>query len=766
MQDSPYRRRPAADILACVFIAAAVLAYFSRVIFFKYNFFIGDLYTQFFPWKNFLRVSVQNRVLPLWNPFVFSGVPFLADVQKGAFYPFGIVFYLFDFPLALKIYVLFHFLIMAVSAYLLLRSFNFSVLPSVAGAFAFVFNSFIVAKVNFISALGCLAFSPAAMLVCKNLFETKKLVYWPILVCLVSLCFLSGHPPVFIYTMLLLACFWLYYSASRSKKITSGYLLRLAVFAAFSAIAFVMLTMPQLGLFIELVANSSRMTGIDYAAVSSNSVSFQNLLSFLMPAGIKGMDINYLSDWMPYAMGTMNYFTVTVIFLVIVSFFYPKNRLYIWSALVLFAGLLMSMGQNTPVYSWFFALFPGFSMLRHPAFAMTMVVLPFSVLAAFSLENINFINEVQLSLFDKLTPFSRVSSYFRHKFSSRLLNIMAFFVFILAIILLNRRHVMGVYHMDTAAFGNFMRGCLLFLCIFGFNSILFFFKEKGSISTGFYSVILIFFIFTESFYFISRMNPVCEERIYDTASLQVQAASMIKTGNYKIMHTEASDRYRFLSGISVYEADRNFLQQVPSNTNMLYEIYNAGGYDAIELKSYHDFISGIFNGDSIASVDKLDLLNVKYLISLSDFTAENFDKLYDGPYFKVYKNARALPLFFASGAKDALDLRISQSSWSRKQYDFTNYSVNATVDGDCYFVFSNNYYPGWKVYVDNKTSEIEKCFGIYMGVKLNEGMHDIIFKYQPGNFEWYEVLFYMIVFLFVFFGVIYLFFYHPQRSSM
>src|SRR5208337_4624431 len=108
----------------------AVFAYFYKIVFFKNNFFIGDIYTQFFPWKNFLRQSIENRAMPFWNPFVFSGMPFLADMQKGAFYPPGIVFYFLGFSPALKIYVLAHFLIMGLSVYMLLRAFNFSPLPS------------------------------------------------------------------------------------------------------------------------------------------------------------------------------------------------------------------------------------------------------------------------------------------------------------------------------------------------------------------------------------------------------------------------------------------------------------------------------------------------------------------------------------------------------------------------------------------------------------------------------------------------------------
>ena len=530
--NKPYKLN--ADFLACVFIIIAVFVYFYKIVFFKCNYFIGDIYTQFYPWKNFLKQSIENKAMPFWNPFVFSGMPYLADLQKGVFYPLGIVFYFLDFSLALKIYVLAHFVIMGMSVYLLLRAFNFSTLPSIAGSFVFLFNSFTITKIDFLSALGSLAFLPLIILVFKKFLTQKKLTYWALFICLLSLSFLSGHPPVFIYTLLLLAGFWLYHlAATKEFRFSWPYIIKTLLFFIISLFLFALLVLPQLGLFLELMKNSSRMAGLDYKAVSANSVSFENLLAFLMPAGIKGIDINYLNDWLSYAMGTMNFFTITALFLVTVSFFYPKNRLYIWCSLVLCVGLLMAMGKNTPVYSWFFTFIPFFSAMRHPAFAMTLIILPFAIMTAFSMENINFINEVQLSLFDKLTPFSRVNSYFSLKFSNRLFRVYLFLIFIFVLVILNRLQIIKVYNIDFSVLLKFIYGCLVFLLVFGFNIVLFFFKEKGRISTNFYSAILIFFIFVESFYFMSGINPVIETKIYDTASLSIPAVSMIKSNNYK-----------------------------------------------------------------------------------------------------------------------------------------------------------------------------------------------------------------------------------------
>ena len=53
---------------------------------------ISDLIIQNYAWKQFARETVLARDIPLWNPNLFAGVPFLAAGQHGAYYPFGALF--------------------------------------------------------------------------------------------------------------------------------------------------------------------------------------------------------------------------------------------------------------------------------------------------------------------------------------------------------------------------------------------------------------------------------------------------------------------------------------------------------------------------------------------------------------------------------------------------------------------------------------------------------------------------------------------------
>ena len=58
------------------------------------NALLSDLIIQNYPWKQFTRDSIADRVIPLWSPHLFAGSPFLANGQNSTYYPFSILFWL------------------------------------------------------------------------------------------------------------------------------------------------------------------------------------------------------------------------------------------------------------------------------------------------------------------------------------------------------------------------------------------------------------------------------------------------------------------------------------------------------------------------------------------------------------------------------------------------------------------------------------------------------------------------------------------------
>jgi hypothetical protein len=58
------------------------------------------------------------------------------------------------------------------------------------------------------------------------------------------------------------------------------------------------------------------------------------------------------------------------------------------------------------------------------------------------------------------------------------------------------------------------------------------------------------------------------------------------------------------------------------------------------------------------------------------------------------------------------------------------WEINAPIEG--YLSFIDNWDPYWKVFVDEKTANMELLFGTFKSVRLPPGHHRVRFSYQPG----------------------------------
>src|SRR5438105_9184956 len=53
-----------------------------------------DAADEFYPTQKYFSDMLSTGKLPLWSPYLFSGMPFLADPQVGAWYPLNWPFFL------------------------------------------------------------------------------------------------------------------------------------------------------------------------------------------------------------------------------------------------------------------------------------------------------------------------------------------------------------------------------------------------------------------------------------------------------------------------------------------------------------------------------------------------------------------------------------------------------------------------------------------------------------------------------------------------
>jgi hypothetical protein len=102
---------------------------------------IGDVATAFYPYRT-LASRAWSDGFPLWDPYVQSGVPFLANPQSALFYPPNFLYYVLPVPVAWCIGFLLRTFLSALFTALLLRRLGATTAGSLVAAFLFAFSGF------------------------------------------------------------------------------------------------------------------------------------------------------------------------------------------------------------------------------------------------------------------------------------------------------------------------------------------------------------------------------------------------------------------------------------------------------------------------------------------------------------------------------------------------------------------------------------------------------------------------------------------------
>ncbi|MCJ7472828.1 MAG: YfhO family protein, partial [Actinobacteria bacterium] len=159
------------------------------------------------------------------------------------------------------------------------------------------------------------------------------------------------------------------------------------------------------------------------------------------------------------------------------------------------------------------------------------------------------------------------------------------------------------------------------------------------------------------------------------------------------------------------------------------EIYRAERYYDYEIKYSDDdvlvlenknFIPRFYFVSEVISVE--DLPEVKSILWEKDI-------VYDSDRFDPEEAALVQDADFSKRRFDA-----EHSSVNIIEYGNHEVTLEIKSEGDCFLVFSDNYYPEWKAYIDDIETEIYRTNGIVKGVYIPKGTHKLEFSYIPGYF--------------------------------
>ncbi len=235
-----------------------------------------------------LRVAAAGVVLdgyvPLWNPFIFSGMPLLGAAQGGVLLPLNWFFLIFSAPVAMNLAVLSAYAVAGSGAFLYARRAGATLAGALATGLVWQLSGFLVGQVSHLNIIQSACLLPWILWATDGYGATGRRFWGVLIAALVALQAFGGHPQSLAYSLLLGGAYSAYMALSTANSVQRRYLFSCAFIAAGLGLAAVQI-LPT----VELMRNSVRASA-SYDFFTSFSLPPVFSLTFVAPYLLGGGD--------------------------------------------------------------------------------------------------------------------------------------------------------------------------------------------------------------------------------------------------------------------------------------------------------------------------------------------------------------------------------------------------------------------------------------------------------------------------------------------
>ena len=389
----------AASVLVLLFLTLIV---FSEVLFSSgpsvLSMFGGDLSDQFVYTRYLGFHQLRQGNLPLWNPYLFCGIPFFGLFQDALLYPLSLLFFRLPLAAAINWSIIIHVFLLGLFTYLWAGYNGRSTLAALLAGILTMFGGATYLHIfpGHLSLVCAMAWSALIFMIVdggwsalsKNHQPRRKgersfrLLSWggagAITVCLQVL---AGHPQIVFVTAVAAG---LYVCSKIASDVRRWPLLMfLAVIYSSGAI----LGAAQLAAGVAANMDSVRSGGVFFKFASMFSFPPENFLTLIMP-GFFG-DMFSLPYWGRCYLWEMNLFLGVTGFVLLAAGIVRsvKMRQLIWPAVMILL-VLLALGKNTPLYQLLYTRVPGFDVFRGSSKFMLPAFLFMAMLTAYGYDTL------------------------------------------------------------------------------------------------------------------------------------------------------------------------------------------------------------------------------------------------------------------------------------------------------------------------------------------------------------------------------------------
>lgn len=329
-----------------------------------------------------LRVAAARMALdghvPLWNPYIFSGMPLLGSAQGGLLFPLNWFYLIFSAPVATNMMVVSTYMLAALGAYLYARRSGASVTGAAVTSLAWQAGGFLVAQLSHINIVQAGAMLPWVLWALDGYGAGLGRKWGVLLALFVALQAFAGHQQTLCYSILLASAYTIVmaFTEGRSRRCY----LRALVFIGGGLLLAAVQILPT----YELLRNSTRDTAT-YDFFTSFSMQRRFVLTLLAPYLFGGGDgrlfrAPYIGP--PFYAEYVAYAGMLTLMLALVAVLLkPKARTLFWAATALVC-LVLALGGNAPfhIYRLIYHI-PVLNLFRVPARHLLEVNFALAVLA-------------------------------------------------------------------------------------------------------------------------------------------------------------------------------------------------------------------------------------------------------------------------------------------------------------------------------------------------------------------------------------------------
>lgn len=398
-----YRARTfRAHASAALILAVFVLLLFARLLFTDRVLASGDILHYFYPYRDYAAAALREGRIPLWNPYIFGGAPFLANPQAAVLYPL-------HWPLSwlsvtAQIYwsAALHAWILALGGYALMRRLGSGWLAGVVTGLMLAGSGFYGGMLGHLNQMNGAAWLPWMLWAVttdggrqttdRAIRNSQLAIRTGLFALFVALSLLAGHTQTAYINLFGVGVVGIGYWVldigqwRRRREIPNiQYLLSFSLTYGAGTVLALLLAAAQLLPTLELSGLGLRSGGLSYQEVTSFSLRPLLLAWTLLPSyGLRDLSVVF---------GTLGYteFVATVgtvgLLLAVVGLWKgrgreARNRLVWWLGVGLAGlGLFLALGRWNPAYYLLYKFIPGFDLFRTPARWMMLYTLGMAVLA-------------------------------------------------------------------------------------------------------------------------------------------------------------------------------------------------------------------------------------------------------------------------------------------------------------------------------------------------------------------------------------------------